>query len=72
MDNYGLAQNSEPCPVPLKGGLGFCERPNVLEVLQERQIRLTNELQNINAALDALKKNPEVANILELISKAGR
>ena len=40
--------------------------------LQRRKLRAQQELDSFNAALDALKKNPEVANILELISKAGR
>lgn len=40
--------------------------------LNRRKIRCESELQSVNAALNALQKNPEVANILELISKAGR
>lgn len=38
--------------------------------LQRKQERAQRELNAATAALNALKANPEVANILELISKA--
>ena len=40
--------------------------------LERRRSRAQLELTNTTNAIDALRANPEVANILELISKAGR
>lgn len=40
--------------------------------LTRRKNRAQVELDNVNAALEALAKNPEVAEVLELITKAGR
>lgn len=45
---------------------------SLLNNLNRRKLRAEAELANVTAALDALAKNPEVANVLELISKAGR
>ena len=38
--------------------------------LQRKQQRAKVDYDNATAALEALKKNPEVASILELVSKA--
>lgn len=54
-----------------------CEKPvsytdSLLMNLKRRQMQAKSELDSVTAAIEALNKNPEVANILELISKAGR
>jgi len=49
-----------------------CYMDSLLNNLNRRKLRAEAELANVTAALDALAKNPEVANVLELISKAGR
>lgn len=40
--------------------------------LHRRKQRAETELKQVNEALIALEKNPEVAKLLELISKLGR
>lgn len=40
--------------------------------LQRRKQRAETELAQVNAALEALQKNPEIASVLELVSKVGR
>lgn len=49
-----------------------CYMDSLLNNLNRRKLLAEAELANVTAALDALAKNPEVANVLELISKAGR
>ena len=41
-----------------------------VDQLKEHKSRLESRLAKVNAALDALEKNPEVAEILQLVSKA--
>jgi hypothetical protein len=38
--------------------------------LERKRLRLESQLQDTNAALDALKSNPDVARVLELVLKA--
>lgn len=45
---------------------------SLMSNLKRRQLQAKSELDSTTAAIDALTKNPEVANILDLISKAGR
>lgn len=40
--------------------------------LRRRQSRASTELKNVTDALNALEKHPDLAEVLELISKAGR
>jgi hypothetical protein len=40
--------------------------------LTESKNRLEQRLADVNAAIDALDKNPEVARLLELVGKASR
>jgi hypothetical protein len=49
-----------------------CYADTLMNNLKRKQLRAKSELDSVTAALEALEKNPEVANILELISKAGR
>ena len=58
---------SEPCST---GEVNYVD--SLLSTLSRRQQRAKAELDSITAAINALRANPEVANILELISKAGR
>lgn len=56
-----------------------CEAKPLMEVKQtisgklaEKKARLESQLAEVNAALDALTKNPEVANLFDLVVKATR
>lgn len=49
-----------------------CYIDTLLGNLQRRKQRAEVELQQVNEALEALEKNPEVAKLLELISRVGR
>lgn len=40
--------------------------------LTRKKQRLETQLSEVNAALDALKDNPELTKVLELVSKARR
>lgn len=48
---------------------GECRRPSLQERLENQKADLEANLVRVNAALDALKANPEVTKVLELISK---
>ena len=48
---------------------GECRRPSLQERLENQKAELEANLVRVNAALDALKANPEVTKVLELISK---
>ena len=47
-----------------------CVKPKLKEGLIHRKTRLESQLADINAAIEALNKNPEVARVLELVGKA--
>ena len=49
-----------------------CYSDTLISNLKRKQLRAKSELDAVTAALNALEKNPEVATILELVSKAGR
>ena len=38
--------------------------------LTSKKLRLESELKDVNAALDALNANPEIARVLSLVGKA--
>ena len=44
--------------------------PSLLRNLQDQKTQLEDKLARVNAALDALEKNPGVAEALELVSRA--
>lgn len=51
-----------------------CEQvryPTVRERLEQQKNELTERLNKIQAAITALDSNPEVANVLEILGKAG-
>ena len=47
-------------------------KPEIKEGLLDRKNKIEKQLADINAAIDALNKNPEVARLLELVGKASR
>ena len=50
----------------------YLERtPSIEERLNQRRERLTHELRDVEAAIEALRQNPEVMKVINLISKAG-
>ena len=49
-----------------------CYVDTLMSNLKRQQLRYQAQLESVTAAINALEKSPEVANILELISKAGR
>jgi hypothetical protein len=67
--NEGLMQiyPDNTCEAPKQ-----CYADTLITNLKRKQLRAQAELDSVTAALNALNKNPEVANILELISKTGR
>lgn len=56
------------CEAPAKE----CYSDTIISNLKRKQLRAKSDYDAATAALNALEKNPEVASILELISKAGR
>lgn len=44
-------------------------RPSVSERLEMEHKNLSERLAQVNAALEALRKNPELQNLLDLVSK---
>lgn len=50
--------------------LGRIHRPTITQQLEERKKGLLFELKRLNDALDALKANPEVEKVMNLVSKA--
>jgi len=47
-------------------------KPELREGFINRKVRLESQLKDVNAAIEALDKNPEVASLLELVGKASR
>ena len=52
------------------GDMKQIESPSLLENLQRRKVQLEQKLNDINAAIVALEKNPEFTELLLLINKA--
>ena len=48
----------------------MCESDTIRDRLVRNKQRCEMQLKDINAALEAFDKNPELANLLELIKKA--
>lgn len=48
-----------------------CRAPTVRERLEQQKQEMTRQLEKVNAAIDALDSNPGVAEVLELLGKAG-
>jgi chaperonin cofactor prefoldin len=53
-------------------GQAEISNPDLKEGLINRKQRLEVQLKDINDAIEALERNPEVARILELVGRAGR
>lgn len=47
-----------------------CAPSGPLDYLRQSKGKLEGELARVNAALDALEKNPEVAEIMQLVGQA--
>lgn len=47
-------------------------RPSIRDGLFNRKQSLEKQLVDINAAIEALDKNPEITKVLELVGKASR
>lgn len=47
-------------------------KPDMRVALVQRRERLAEQLADVNSAIEALEKNPELANLLELLGKASR
>ncbi len=54
------------CQSSLQGGIAM---PTLEDRLNQRKFQLESSLKDINEALDAIKSNPDVLKILNLISK---
>ena len=46
------------------------ESPNLLETFKRKKIRLQSQLNDVDAVIVALEKNPEINSLFELIAKA--
>ena len=46
-----------------------CRSPSLMERLEDQKQDLEGRLARLNEALDALKSNPEVAKVIDLVSK---
>lgn len=46
--------------------------PTMEQSLSEKRQRLTNQLKDLDAAIEALKANPGITSVLELIRKVNR
>jgi hypothetical protein len=47
-----------------------CPDTSVIGHLQRKKVRLEADLGRVNAALEALNQNPEVARVFELVARA--
>jgi len=46
------------------------ESPSILSTLKRKKMGLQEQLDIVNAALEAMEKNPEIAKVFELITRA--
>lgn len=51
---------------------GSVESAGPIDQLRQRKSMMEQELKKVNDALEALEKNPELANIMQLVGKALR
>lgn len=54
---------------PSQTSMVGCRNPTLTEQLTTRKAELEDRLKEITDALDSLKKNPELENMLNLIAK---
>lgn len=65
----GMYEDNKTEAVPVASGrLG---RESVLANLKRREERLSTELSDVREAISALQENPQIADVLHKISKAG-
>lgn len=62
----------KPMPATCEEIGGSLKRQSIRENLENTKRRLTQQLSDTTAALEALEANPEVARVIELVAKAGR
>lgn len=48
---------------------GIMKQPTITERLSSEKQRLESRLEEVNKALEALNKNPEIAEVINIISK---
>lgn len=46
------------------------ERPTMTEQLRQRKVSLEADLAEVNAALEALERHPEITRVLDTVAKA--
>lgn len=66
MDIFNALGGQEVCCVSQEQAIS----PSVLDTLKRRQQELNMRLADVNAAIEALEKNPEVTKVLELLARA--
>jgi len=72
MNNLNILSPDAPQVCEQESLTKECYADTLMSNLKRQQLRYQSQLGSVTAAINALNKNPEVANILELISKAGR
>lgn len=77
--NYNEAVNTDPIDIMDEINLmpqtqECCEayKPSLIDTLTQKQQVLTRQLDEVNAALEALKRNPELQQTLDLLRKVAR
>lgn len=64
-DSYELAGQAQTNEIQAK-----LHNPTVTERLEQAKSNLTVELNKVNEALDALKANPEIERVMNLVQRA--
>lgn len=72
IENYAGAQCESPYPTEKSCGLGLSNQPSMKDGLLANKKQLELRLQKVNDALAAIEKNPEIATMLETVSKGLR
>lgn len=49
-----------------------CEQDSLLARLHQRELRATQDLGDVQAAIEALEKNPEILRVIELVGRVTR
>lgn len=47
-----------------------CRRETPLEILQRRKVQCEKELKRVNEALEVLEANPQITQVMEVVSRA--
>jgi len=63
-----IGYSSQEMAIP-GAGIGKCITPSIEDRLLQKKARLEQDLNDTNAALEALQANPEILKIMVLISK---